>query len=154
MNADFIVALVAGALGIGTLILIPYQIAGESIAALGNLQSPAFFPSFIGIVMIACAVALVCRAAAATREGRGLHVDFPRFSFVAAVGAIFILFAVGSHVVGMLPSSVIIILVLAYLWDYRDFRVLIPVAVLVPLAIYVLFEKTLLIILPRGLVFS
>jgi hypothetical protein len=153
VNADLVVALVAGGIGIVTLVLIPFQIAGESIAAIGNLQSPAFFPVFSGIAIIICAGILAARSLAATAAG-GLHVTFPRLPFVAAVSGIFVLFAAGSLVIGMIPASAVMIFVLAYLWDYRDFRILVPVAVLVPLAIYLLFEKTLLIILPRGVVFG
>jgi hypothetical protein len=154
VNADLVVALVAGGLGIATLLLIPYQIPGESLAAIGNLQSPAFFPVFTGAVMVISAGALAVRAIAAPLARRGPRVTFPRLPFVLTVAAIFVAFAVGSDVIGMLPSSVLVILVLGYLWEFRDWRILVPVAVLVPLAIYFLFEKTLLIILPRGVLFG
>jgi putative tricarboxylic transport membrane protein len=154
VSADLVVAVVAGGLGIATLVLVPHQIAGQSLAAIGNLESPAFFPVLTGAVMVISAGALAVRALVAARATHGPRVTFPRFPFVLAVAAVFVAFAAGTHLIGMLPSAVAVILGLAYLWEFRDWRILVPVAVLVPLAIYVLFEKTLLVILPRGIVFG
>jgi hypothetical protein len=154
LNVDLVVALVAGGLAVATLLLVPYQVPGESLVAIGNLQSPAFFPVFTGTVMLAAAGGLAAQALLAARAGHGPRVRFPRAPFVLTVAAVFVAFAVGCHVIGLLPSAVLVILVLGRLWEFRDWRILIPVAVLVPLAVYLLFEKALLVILPRGVAFG
>jgi Tripartite tricarboxylate transporter TctB family len=151
-NADLIVALVAAALGLATLLLVPYQIAGESLAAIVNMQSPAFFPVFAGGLILVCAGTLAARSLLPAGAHAQERMEFANVGFVLAIGAIIILFAAACLVIGMIPSAAVTIICMGYLWGFRDLKILIPVAILVPTAIYLLFEKTLLIILPRGVV--
>ena len=152
-NADLIVAVVAAALGLATLLLVPHQIADGSLAAIADMQSPAFFPVFAGALMVGCAAALGVKVALVGGERKRPQRDLSRLTFVLAVGGIFVLFAAGSQLIGMIPSAVAVIIVMGWLWGFRDLRKLVPVGLLVPIAIYLLFEKMLLIILPRGMVF-
>lgn len=152
-NADLIVALIAAALGLATLLLVPYQVAGATLAAITDMQSPGFFPVFAGGLIVACALALVAKSLLPAAAHARHEVEFPQPGFVTAIGAIIILFAAGCHLIGMIPSAAAVIIGMGYLWGFRDLKILIAVGILVPAAIYLLFEKTLLIILPRGTVF-
>jgi hypothetical protein len=151
-NADLIVAVVAGALGSATLLLVPYQVSSATLAAIADMQSPGFFPVLAGGLIVACAMALAAKSLLPTGAHARHEVEFPQPGFVLAIGAIIILFAAGCQLIGMIPSAAAVIIGMGYLWGFRDLKILIAVGILVPAAIYLLFEKTLLIILPRGMV--
>jgi putative tricarboxylic transport membrane protein len=153
-NPEFIVAAITGSLALATLALAPSQIPGETLAAAGNLQSPAFFPILAACVMAILSVALVIRAAAQERTGQGLRISFPHAPTVASVAGLFIIFAASTYLFGLVNSAVVIIAAIALVMGYRDWRVLVVVALLVPLAIYLLFQRLLLVILPSGVLFQ
>ena len=154
INPDFIVAGVTGSLALATLALVPSQTPGETLAAVSDLQSPAFFPILSACVMAICSVFLVIRAVAHERAGQGLRISFPHAGTVLSVAGLFIAFAAGVHLFGLVNSAVVIIAAMALIMGYRDWRVLVPVALLVPLAIYLLFQRLLLVILPEGVLFQ
>jgi hypothetical protein len=146
------VAVAAMALGLATLALVPHQIAGETLAAIADMQSPAFFPVFAGGLLTLCGSMLVARTMLVAGAYEPEAMAFPNIGFVLAIGAIILLFAVGCLLIGMVPSAAVVIIGMGYLWGYRDLRILVPVGIMVSVGIYLLFEKTLLIILPRGMV--
>ena len=153
-SADLLVALTSVAVGGAILALVPYEIAGQTLAAVSDMNSPAFFPIIAAALLIICGLVLGVGALAAIRVGGHEDVEFKRRGSVLTVMAIFVLFAIGTNFLGMIPSAVLTILAMAWFLEYRNAWVLIPVAVGVPAVIYVLFERVLLILLPRGVLFS
>lgn len=139
------------ALGIGTLGFIPSQIPGESLAAVGDMRSPAFFPIVAGSLILVCSILLAVRALAGRIDVHTVTVERP--ASVAAVVAIFVLLTVGAQYVGMVTSSALSILAMAVVLGYRNLPVLAVIVISVPLAIYVLFERILRILLPHGALF-
>lgn len=153
-SADLFVALVAAAIAVGVLVSVPREIAGETLAAITDMGSPAFFPILAACVMLFCAIALALKAIQDVRAGIGLAVEFERRTTVSAVMGMFVLFAIGTYYVGMLLSAFVTIILMATWLGYRNWWLLPVVALAVPASIYVLFERVLLILLPRGLVFQ
>ncbi len=153
INPEFIVALIAVSLAIATLALVPYQVPGETLAAIRNLESPAFFPIIAGCLMGICAVLLAVNSVASERTGRGLRLSFEQPGTVLLVIAIYIGLLLGTHYVGLIAASAVAIAAMAWGLGYRNLKVLMPVAVLVPACIYLLFQKGLLVILPGGVLF-
>ena len=154
LNADLAVALVAGLIGAATLLLVPSQISGETLAALGNMESPAFFPILAAWLIVVCSIGLGLRSLAHGGAAQQARVEFPRPWPVLSVIVIFVLFAAGTYYLGMVPAAILMIMVMAYLPGYRKPKIVLPVAVAVPVGIYFLFEKLLLILLPSGVIFS
>ncbi len=154
LNPNLVVALAAGVVGAGTLLLVPSQISGETLAALGNMESPAFFPILAAWLIIVCSVGLGVRSLTRGGAGQQARVEFPRPWSVLSVIVIFVLFAAGTYYLGMVPAAVLMIMVMAYLLEYRNPKIVLPVAVAVPVGIYLLFEKLLLILLPSGVIFQ
>ena len=75
---DVAVAIVGTMLGLGALIAIPVEIPGQSYAAIENVQSPAFFPILISLLLIGLGLLLLASTAAQPDEARspsGLRSD-------------------------------------------------------------------------------
>ena len=53
----------------------------------------------------------------------------------------------------MITASMIMIAFLPLVFGYQNYRWIIPLAVLLPIAVYVLFEKVLKVLFPHGVVF-
>lgn len=153
-TGDCLVALTSVAIGASILALVPDEIAGQTLAAIGDMNSPAFFPIIAAALMAICGVCLALEALAKTYGDKDANIEFKRPGSVFTVMAMFVLFATATHFIGMLVSAVATILVMAWFLNYRNLWVLIPVAVAVPAVIYLLFERVLLILLPRGVLFS
>jgi hypothetical protein len=153
INPEFIVALIAASLAVATLLLVPYQVPGETLAAVRNLESPAFFPIIAGCLMGICAVLLAVNAVASERAGRGLRMTFEQPRTALLVIAAYIGLLLGAHYVGLIASSAVAIAAMAWGLGYRNLKILVPVAALVPACIYLLFQKGLLVILPSGVLF-
>jgi putative tricarboxylic transport membrane protein len=154
LNPDLVVAFLAALIGAGTLLLLPDQISGETLAAITNPQSPAFFPILAACILLFCSFWLGAKAINDQRERRPLEVRFTNLPLVLLTMGLFVATAVSIHYFGLVLTAVAAILIMAWLLEFRDLRVLLPVAIGVPLGIYLLFERLLLIILPRGAFFS
>jgi Tripartite tricarboxylate transporter TctB family len=154
VNPEFIVALIAASLAVATLALVPYQVPGETLAAIGNLESPAFFPIIAGGLMGICAVLLAVNTIASERAGRGLRLTFEQPRTVLLVIATYIGLLLGAHYVGLIASSAVAIVLMAWGLGYRNLKILIAVAAMVPACIYLLFQKGLLVVLPGGVLFQ
>jgi len=153
-KGDCLVALGSLAIGISTLSLVPKQIAGETLAAIGDMNSPAFFPIIAAILMVICGTILGLRTITRRPADREAHIEFKQSGTVFMIMAMFVVFAIATHFIGMLVSAAITILVMAWYLNYRTVGILVPVAIGVPLVIHLLFERVLLIILPPGVLFS
>lgn len=150
LNADIVVALIALAVGAATLLLVPSQVSGESLAAIRDVQSPAFFPILAGLVMLACGAVLLGEAIADQRKGTGIAVVFQRPAYVGGAMVIIAALAAATPYIGMSKASGVAILALGLLIEPQRWRLILPAAVVVPTVIYLLFERLLLILLPEG----
>jgi hypothetical protein len=136
------------------LAVIPYQIrvpANITVLAL----SPAFWPTMVCILGILIGLIIVYRGLrgisfddddplAATEEPR------EEWRSVAAVVMMFVYLGL-VHVLGMLVASMLALLALAWLFGERRLRILLPVAVLLPLGLYYFFTMIAHVPLPLGL---
>lgn len=147
------VAAVAGALGIGVLWLVPTQVPGATLAAVSDMRSPAFFAIVNGGFLVCCALVLMLRTVLGG-GAEGEPVAPPRaFRRLIAVLVLLVLYVAGIRTLGMVVASVAVMPAMGIALGYRRLSVLIPVALIFPLVIYVLFEKALLILLPHGVLF-
>lgn len=151
-RVDLAVGTVGLLLALAVLVLIPRQIAGEGIAALSNLRSPAFFPVLAALAMAGLSGLVILRAGIGLwRHGGGPRaVPGPGSLRVAVVAAILGAAAAGMFTLGFLPTGVLTIAALAVLFDYRRPGPLLVVMLVVPGVIHLLFEQALMVMLPRG----
>lgn len=151
-DADMIVALIAVVIGGGTLLLVPFQVKGESLGALLEVQSPAFFPILAALIMLLNAVVLLVQVIGRDREA-GLYVRFDRPLDVLYGIGVMVGFVAATPWIGMTAASAIAILALGLFMEPRRWKAIVLTAVIVPVAIYLLFERLLLILLPEGTLF-
>ena len=139
--------------GAGTLVFLPEMVSGETLAAIGDPYSPAFFPIVIGALLIVCGGVMIAttamgRAPVVRGEGR---VESPlRLGSAAGVIVAYTLLITW---IGMLAASVLCIAGLAYILGYRRHVIVGAAAVVVPVLIYVLFERMLYVLLPQPTLF-
>jgi len=160
---DLAVGFAGTALGIAALIAIPYQIRGQGYDAIADIQSPAFFPILIALLMIGVSAVLLfvrlCyppapEGAASDRiqpEGETGRVAMPQR--LIATAFCLITYYLALEIVGMVPASIALIVVLSLVLGFRRYALLGIVALLIPTAIYYSFEKGLYVLLPAGALF-
>ena len=150
---NIIVSLISALIGIGTLLILPNQISQETIASITNTNSPAFFPIVATFLVIFFSLILLFKTITLDRhnEKRSILIPYPGFLFI--MFSIFTCYALLIWIVGMITASIFMIPAMSYVLGYRNKITIIAVAVSVPLALYILFEKFLLIILPHGFFF-
>lgn len=143
--------LVAGSaivLGGAALLLIPWQIPGESLAAINDMRSPAFFPVLAAMIAILAGAALLRPGPAEPAEAAP---ENPGRTWVLA--ALVLGSAVLTPVLGGLPVIFVMMAATArVMGERRPLRVLALAGISV-LVIHLLFERTLKVLMPPGLLF-
>jgi hypothetical protein len=153
---DMVLAFFATVLGGSTLLLVPQQISGESIHAIGSMRSPAFFPVLGALLMCLVALLLTIRAvkpAPARLEASETAKAGISLKRAGVMGAL--IFAYGGlvFVLGMVPASALFIVCAARAFGYTNHWGIGALAVVTPVLVYLLFEKLLNVLLPTGWVF-
>ena len=153
MRENLAVGVVSVVTGAATLAFLPQMVSGERLAAIGDPYSPAFFPILIGTLLIVCGVIMIAgtamgRAPVVRGEGR---IESPlRLGTAAGFIVVYTLLITWF---GMLAASVACIAGLAYILGYRRHVIVAAAAVVVPVLIYVLFERMLYVLLPQPTLF-
>jgi len=140
-------------LGSATLLFMPNLVSGETLAAINDPYSPAFFPILIGALLIICGCAVIGTAAigrAPKIRGDGVIEAPLRLS---ATAGFIVAYTAAMLWIGMLAASVVCIAGLAYILGYRRHWIIAAAAIVVPALIYVLFERMLYVLLPQAQVF-
>ncbi|WP_112322839.1 tripartite tricarboxylate transporter TctB family protein [Oceanibium sediminis] len=154
-SADMAVAVAAFAVGTGILLLLPVQISGARLADVSNMDSPAFFPILSGVFLILCGATLAVQS-----HLRGAPEDTGPFFLgrdgivrLLSIAALLVVYVIAIRTIGMVISSMALILVMAPLLNYRNVRLILLSALFFPVCVYLLFEKVLRILLPHGWIF-
>jgi hypothetical protein len=162
VGANIAVSLFGLLFGLAVLLLLPWQVVGESYDAVANVQSPAFFPILLSAMLVVFSAILAFSTARSggqqdaaedplhlTDDARPIESPIK----VAGVALCLILYYFALSLIGMIAASMILILVMSYIMGFRNFWIVGIVAVVIPLGIYFLFEKTLYVLLPAGKLF-
>lgn len=156
---DVAVAIVGTMLGLGALIAIPVEIPGQSYAAIENVQSPAFFPILISLLLIGLGLLLLASRLRNPTKAQSVGLRSDEVGPVEAPGRLLataiclIAYYSALTLIGMVTASVVLIAALALILGYRRFAVLGTIALALPVAIYLAFEKGLFVLLPAGRIF-
>jgi hypothetical protein len=137
------------ALGAATLALIPREIPGESLAALSDMRSPAFFPVLAALLALAAGLALV---PAAFRPGE--PPPPPAHPRRAAMLALLLIGgALLTPVLGGLLVIFLLMLAVGWLLGARHTLRMLAIAAIATATVHILFERTLKVLLPPGVLF-
>jgi hypothetical protein len=147
------VAAVAVALGGAVLALLPGQIPGAGLAAIGDMTSPAFFPILAALLVLAAGAALLLRPAApvpaeADAEDAG-GIGKPLIFAAMMIGG-----ALLTPVLGGLLTLFLLMCGAAAIAGARRPVPTLLVAACGVLVVHLLFERTLKVLLPPGLLFG
>lgn len=122
----------------------------------GMEYGPAFFPSLIGGAFVIVGVAMVFSGAVTPRTVRGPLLARPewtrqRIAVLRAMGVVLavVAFALLSPVAGFLATTIVISAGLLALMG-ADWRVTVPLSLVLPVALYYAFSTILRVPLPRG----
>ena len=149
---DRIIAIVALFISAITFVTLLYDVPGTTFATFKDMESAAFFPMLAATVIGVSALFLVI-GSLKTRSMQSeelLNILGKRPALIV-IG--FSLFIPLIDWLGMITASMIMIAFLPLVFGYQNYRWIIPVAVLLPIAVYLLFERTLNVLFPHGVVF-
>ena len=150
--SDILVGMSALGVAGSIVLLLPSQVGGATLAAVGNMRSPAFFPVVAAVLMGLLGLLLTLRGATASRRAPSATAGEPagdsrRMGMVALllIGATLAL-----PLAGFVPTVAVLMAGLGFAFGYRRAVILGALCLLMPLAIFVLFESALRVLLPRG----
>lgn len=110
---------------------------------------PAIFPRGVLVVIFGLACILGYQALKPTFEARAKIKPYKRIQpIVFKTAGAMLLFGIGLHFIGTLPSILIFSLGLSFLWNERRYRAMALTFVLFTAAVYALFQLTLGVSLP------
>jgi len=156
MNGDPVItpraaSAVLGLLGlaIGGFVLwsLPGQIGAEGLAQAVDASGPGFFPILAALLAMGAGAWCLVEASLVPGHAGGEPLNLRRSGWVVAV---LLVGWVGLHTLGMLASLGAMTAGLAVAFGARRAAPIVALALLTPLAIHLLFEKTLKILLPAG----
>ncbi len=134
-----------------------------------RVMSPDFFPRVVAIFLIMMCVILALQSILSSRGRNANQKEVKEFSqegsernkirkvkIVKICVSILFLFIYFKAVklIGMLPSSCIFLLAFSSLYGERRFKIIIPLAIILPLMLYFFFTQIAKIPLPKGIIFD
>ncbi len=149
---DFIISGSAVLTGIGILVALPFEVPDAGLQTLGDMTSAAFFPMLAAILITLSGIALGLRTFVLRHRDGGALLN-PMGSRPLLMVAGFVVYIPLIHWLGMVSASAIAVLILPLVYGYRDYRWIVPITVLIPVSVYLLFEKVLKVLFPHGAVF-
>ena len=116
-------------------------------------MSPSFLPSVLGVAIMIVGLAMIGQSFRKNSEKESL--DFSRSgSFRVGLAAVLLIaYTLLFPRLGFVLTSAIFIAVFTYLFGLRSWWKIVLTMVLVPVAVWLFFEKLFRIPLPHGLVF-
>ncbi len=114
---------------------------------------PGTFPDLIGYLLIVLSLVLIYQSPRTSiLVSRGEDKRFS-WTIVVFIAAIFI-FYFATVLVGILPSSMVIMFVLMRIYGYKKTWANVAIAVVLPIVLFVFFERVAQVQIPRGIWFE
>lgn len=144
---DRIIGLVLLAFSLALLLWIIPQEVELVDGEVGSGMDPAFMPQCIAFLLGFLAVLIILTRA--PREEETVRL-FPRRTVITI--AFFVGYIILTSLVGYLPASLAILP--AYLWFFgaRNWKVVVPLSISLPVLLYLFFAKVMLVLLPTGVI--
>ena len=136
--------------------VIPNQIFVPQQASFPGL-SPAFYPKILTILLGFLGIVLAVQSLRSSymKEERSEQVigitAFSRYISVIALSALYVYFI---DLAGWLSTTIVILFVLMRLYGSKRWFLIFTLSIIVPLILFLFFEKIALVRLPRGFLFE
>ncbi len=108
-----------------------------------------FFPFYVGLLVVIASVVNIA-SVLRTQPDNKLFAEWPQLRQVGAVVVPATIYVLVIPYIGIYVSSALMIAVFMKWFGKYSWQKLIPIAVLVPIALYFTFEKWFLVPLPKG----
>jgi len=133
------------------LVLVPAQI--DIIPGMDSEVAPSFLPILLSVAIMAVGAGMVLRSFLRVSEGK--PVDLKTDAVLRVVSAVLLLVAYAFLFprIGFIVTSAVFIGIFVYLFGSRDALKILLSMVLVPVAVWLFFEKLFHIPLPHGIIF-
>ncbi len=137
--------------GAGILALIPSNV--KAIPGMETDMSPSFIPSLVGSALLVLGAVVIARAAAGKEKEKPSGLEWNMLKRVLVSAALMLLYALLFPLTGFVSASAVFIGVFSWLFGQRNPAKLAAVMVIVPAAVWILFELVFVIPLPHGVFF-
>jgi putative tricarboxylic transport membrane protein len=152
-SRDFYLGLIVLAFALTLLIWLTPTFVSSPLAQSHLKVRPSTFPNLISYVLVLLSVFLIYNSPQSSRDAT--RIEDKRFSwFVVLCIALLFTYYVGVRLIGMLPASIVILFVLIRLYGFRSWYLSILIALIVPILLFVFFEKLAQVQIPRGILFE
>ncbi|MGI9294204.1 MAG: tripartite tricarboxylate transporter TctB family protein [Pseudomonadales bacterium] len=144
----------AAALSISGLVLfsLPGDVDNFGLNTFTDMASAAFFPLLAATIVGICAIGLLVMTMLDRDNNEGKKLSPVGWRPVAMLAG-FSAFIPLIHLLGMVTASALVVIALSFIFGFRDLRWTLPVAAVLPVSVYFLFERILKVLFPHGLIF-
>ena len=133
-------------------LIILFSSWGMGIMGSDGVPGPGFLPIILGILMVLLGGVIVVITFGKSVKSEPLDISKEEIeNFVIVLGGC-IFTMIGTKLIGLLPSLGIMSGIMAYLLKERRLKVVILIAILTPIAMYLIFGAALSVKFPRGLI--
>ena len=133
------------------LLLVPFQI--DIIPGMDSEVSPAFLPIVLSVAIMAVGAGMVLRSFLRVSEGKPVDLKTDAVLRVVATVLLLVAYTFLFPRIGFVVTSAVFIGIFVYLFGSRDALKILLSMVLVPVAVWLFFEKLFHIPLPHGIIF-
>ncbi len=135
--------------------VIPYQIAEPRFMQSRRFTTltPAMFPRVAAIALLGLSLIYLIESPRLNEENLLAKLAPPSLRRIGITFLIFILYIYLLDILGFLLATPLCLGILTLYYGNRDWKLLVLVIVLVPLAIFYFFQKILMVALPEGTFF-
>ncbi|MFQ6110758.1 MAG: tripartite tricarboxylate transporter TctB family protein [Nitrospinota bacterium] len=154
-NFNTLLALGLIAFSLFAYLLIPYQIAEPRFMQSRRFTTltPTMFPRVAAIALLGLSLIYLIGSHRLNEENLLARLAPPSLRRIGVTLFVFILYIYLLEILGFLLATPLCLGILTIYYGNRDWKLLILVIVLVPLAIFYFFQKVLMVALPEGIIF-
>lgn len=150
---DFYLGLTILAFGLTLIFWLTPNFVGNPLAQSHLKVNPGTFPDLVGYLLIFLSLLLIYQSPRTSlMVSRSQDKRFS-WTILIFIGFIFVFYFI-SLLIGMLPASMIIIFVLMRIYGYKKMWVSIIISLLLPILLFIFFEKVAQVQVPRGIWFE
>ena len=142
------IAVAAVILGLGLVVIFDSRRVGYGWADDG--PQAGYFPFYIGLMLSAASAWLLLRAAFSSRAAGGMFVSRKKLRLVLSVFTPSLVYVIAIYFIGIYAASALFIGAFMYWHGRFPWIKIIPVSLIVPVSMFLMFELWFMVPLPKG----
>lgn len=109
-----------------------------------------FYPFYIGLILCAAVLGIIAQAILAREQGTDQFVEAHQFRLVLAIFLPSVVYVAAIYLIGIYVASALFLIIFMRWQGKYPLHKAVPIGVLVPVAMFVLFEIWFKVALPKG----